>query len=87
MAREKGYRQVALLETAGFDRRTLRYPRFGQGFRSFVWLDRFFVHDYTAMLGQAGYRIDAVRCTPMCYGHGILAQADLHLVQVVATAA
>lgn len=86
-AREKGYRQVALLETAGYDRRTLHYPRFGQSFRSFVWRDRLFVHDYTAMLRQAGYRIDTLRCTPTCFGLGILAQADLHLVQVVATAA
>jgi len=86
IARDKGYRQVALLETAGFDRRTLRYPRFGQSFHSFVWRDRLFVHDYSAMLRQAGYQIDTIRCTPMCYGQGILAQADLHLVQVVATA-
>lgn len=86
IAHQKGYRQVALLETAGFDRQTLSYPRFGQSFRSFVWRERLFVHDYPAMLGQAGYRIDTVRCSPLCYGQGILAQADLHLVQVVATA-
>ena len=84
LARKKGYRYIALLEPAGFDRRRPHYPKFGTGFQSFVCRDQWMVHDYTAMLIQAWYKIEHTVLYPTVCGLGSLAQADRHLIHALA---
>lgn len=84
LARDKGYKYVAMLEPVGFDRQQLRYPTFAKGFQSFVCRDHWMVHDYSAMLIQAAYKIEHTTLYPMACGLAPMARADLHLFHALA---